>query len=377
MKKPEARMRTKLSDKALMRNNVLSSEFAAPWRNGGKPYKLLVRQISSAVLEAKGHVATTINETLVKTYWDIGKHIVEFEQEGNARAKYGDQLLVNLSKDLTVRLGKGFSKSNLFYMRLFYRRFPIFQSLLGKLGWTRLIEIIGIDNDLERNFYLVETIKENWSSRHLIKQKERGLFMQLALGKSKERILALAKRGNVLESPEDAIKDSYTLDFLNIHNPKPSESILEDALIGHLEHFLLELGKGFAFVGRQYRLTVNNTHYCADLVFYHVILKCYVVIDLKIGKVKQEDIGQMNLYLGYFAIDKSNDGDSPPIGIILAKEKDEVMVKYAMYGNNNNLFVSKYQFYLPDLGELRKVLSDQMKWERRDVDVARTTGASS
>jgi len=170
----------------------------------------------------------------------------------------------------------------------------------------------------------------------------------------------LAKHGNIIEEPEDAIKDTYTLDFLNLSEPKPSESTLEDALIDNLEHFLLELGKGFAFVGRQYRLTVNNTNYYADLVFYHIILKCYVVVDLKIGKVKQEDIGQMNLYLGYFAIDKNNDGDNPPIGIILAKEKDEVMVQYAMYGNNNNLFVSKYQLYMPDLEELRILLSRQI-----------------
>ncbi|MCL1856038.1 MAG: PDDEXK nuclease domain-containing protein, partial [Kiritimatiellaeota bacterium] len=320
----------------------------------------LVGQISLAVSGAKGHVATAINETLVKTYWTIGKYIVEFEQQGDRRAKYGKQLLVNLSKDLTVSLGKGFSKSNLFNMRLLYSRFPIFQAVLGKLGWTHLIEIIRIDDDLERNFYLAETINEKWSSRQLIKQKERGLFMQLALGKNKEKVLALAQHGNVIEKPEDTIKDAYTLDFLNIPEPRPSESVLEGALIENLEHFLLELGKGFAFVGRQYRLTVNNTHYYADLVFYHIVLKCYVVIDLKIGKVKQEDIGQMNLYLGYFAIDKNNDGDNPPIGIILTKEKDEVMVQYAMYGNNNNLFVSKYQFYLPDLDDLRKVLADQM-----------------
>jgi len=171
----------------------------------------------------------------------------------------------------------------------------------------------------------------------------------------------LSISGNLVENSEDIIKDTYTLDFLNIPELKHSESMIEDALIENLEHFLLELGKGFAFVGRQYRLTVNNTNYYADLVFYHIILKCYVVIDLKIGKVKQENIGQMNLYLGYFAIDKNNQGDNPPIGIILAKEKDEVMVEYAMYGNNNNLFVSKYQLYLPDLEELRKVVFKSVK----------------
>ena len=324
-------------------------------------YDLLIKQISILVADAKKRLATTINHTLVETYWNIGKHIVEFEQDGNTRARYGEQLLVKLSKDLTVSLGKGFSKSNLFNMRLFYTRFPIFQTVSGKLSWSHIIEIIGIDNQLERDFYLAETSNENWSVRDIKRQKERGLFMQLALGKNKEHILSLARHGNIIENPEDIIKDTYTLDFFNISEPKPSESALEDGLIENLEHFLLELGKGFAFVGRQYRLTVNNTNYYADLVFYHIILKCYVVIDLKIGKVKQEDIGQMNLYLGYFAIDKNNDGDNPPIGIILAKEKDEIMVQYAMYGNNNNLFVSKYQFYLPDLEELRTLLSKQIE----------------
>ena len=324
-------------------------------------YGLLIRQISSVVDNAKKQIATTINNALIETYWNIGKYIVEFEQDGNAKAKYGDGLLLNLSKDLTARLGKGYSKSNLFNMRLFYMRFPIFQAVPGILSWTVLVEIIRIDNELERDFYIAEAINQNWSSRQLIYQKERGLFMQLALSKNKEQILALSKYGNVIENPEDLIKDTYTLDFLNIPECKTSESALEDALIENIERFLLELGKGFAFIGRQYRLTVNNTNYYADLVFYHIILKCYVVIDLKIGKVKQEDIGQMNLYLGYFAIDKNNEGDNPPIGIILAKEKDEIMVEYAMYGNNNNLFVSKYQLYLPDLNELRNLLSKKIE----------------
>jgi len=323
-------------------------------------YDLLLMQISTLITNAKRHVATTINDTLVETYWNIGKYIVEFEQDGSARAKYGDQLLINLSKDLTTRLGKGFSRVNLQNMRLFFMQFPICQTVSGKLSWSHIIELVGIDDERERDFYLAEASNERWSVRELKRQKERGLFMQLALGKSKEQILALSERGNVVEKPEDTIKDTYTLDFLNLPEFKSSESALEDALIENIEHFLLELGKGFAFVGRQYRLTVNNTNYYADLVFYHVILKCYVIIDLKIGKVKQEDIGQMNLYLGYFAIDKSNDGDNPPIGIILAKEKDEIMVQYAMYGNNNKLFVSKYQLYLPDLDELRNLLSKQI-----------------
>jgi predicted nuclease of restriction endonuclease-like (RecB) superfamily len=323
-------------------------------------YNLLLGQIALLVTNARKSVATTINSALVETYWNIGKYIVEFEQHGSARARYGDKLLVNLSKDLTLSFGKGYSKSNLFNMRLFYMRFPIFQTLSGKLSWSHIIEIVSIDDELERNFYLAETINASWAVRELRRQKERDLFMQLALGKSSEQILSLAKTGNLIEKPEDAVKDTYILDFLNIPEPKPLESTLEEALINNLENFLLELGKGFAFVGRQYRLTVNNTNYYADLVFYHIILKCYVVIDLKIGKVKQEDIGQMNLYLGYFAIDKNNEGDNPPIGIILAKEKDEIMVQYATYGNNSHLFVSKYKLYLPDMDELRNLLFNQI-----------------
>jgi predicted nuclease of restriction endonuclease-like (RecB) superfamily len=326
-----------------------------------KQYDLLIQQISSLVSNAKKQVATAINNTLVETYWHIGKYIVEFEQDGKTKAKYGERLLVNLSKDLTATFGKGYSKSNLFNMRSFYNRVPIFQTLSGKLSWSHIIELVNIDNELERNFYFAESVNENWSVRELKRQKERGLFMQLALGKNKKQVLALAKTGNIVEKPEDVIKDTYTLDFLDIPEQRHSESALENALIENLGDFLLELGKGFAFVGRQYRLTVNNTNYYADLVFYHIILKCYVVIDLKIGKVKQEDIGQMNLYLGYFAIDKNNEGDKPPIGIILAKEKDEVMVQYAMYGNNNNLFVSKYQLYLPDLDELRNWVFKSLK----------------
>ena len=258
-------------------------------------YNLLIKQISSIVSDAKKQVAATINNALVETYWHIGKYIVEFELAGNARARYGDKLLVNLSKDLTALLGKGFSKSNLFNMRLFYSRFPIFQAVPGKLGWTHLVEIIRIDNELERNFYLAESVNENWSSRKLIQQKERGLFMQLALNKNKKQILALSKQGNIIEKPEDIIKSTYTLDFLNIPEVKHSETVLEDALIENLEQFLLELGKGF----------------------------------------------------------------------ILAKEKDEVMVQYAMYGNNNKLFVSKYQMYLPDIEDLRKLFYKSLKGKEK------------
>jgi predicted nuclease of restriction endonuclease-like (RecB) superfamily len=323
-------------------------------------YDGLIQQITLLVENAKQSVVTTVNAALVETYWNIGKHIVEFEQNGNVRAKYGDKLLVNLSKDLTLSLGKGYSRSNLFNMRLFYTRFPIFQAVPGKLSWTHLLEIIGIDNELERNFYIAETINNNWSYRELERQKERGLFYQLALSKGSNDILRLAKEGNQNEKAQDIIKSTYFLDFLGMSGNKPSEKTLENALIEHLEEFLLELGRGFAFVGRQYRLTIDNNDYYADLVFYHIILKCYVVIDLKTGKVRHEDIGQMNMYLGYFAIDKNNKDDNPPIGIILAADKNDIMIEYATYGMDAKLFVSKYQLYLPKLEELRSLLYKQI-----------------
>ncbi|MDR3189032.1 MAG: PDDEXK nuclease domain-containing protein [Prevotellaceae bacterium] len=238
--------------------------------------------------------------------------------------------------------------------------FSIFQAVPGKLSWSHLVEIINIENELERNFYIAEAINNSWGYRELERQKERGLFYQLALSKDNTEILHLASKGNQREKPQDIIKNTYFLDFLDLPNSKPSEKTLEDALIEHLEEFLLELGKGFAFVGRQYRLTIDNNDYYADLVFYHIILKCYVIIDLKSGKVRHEDIGQMNMYLGYFAIDKNNESDNPPIGIILAADKNDIMVEYATYGMDAKLFVSKYQLYLPDIEDLRNLLFNQL-----------------
>ena len=326
-------------------------------------YQVLVEQIEAIAKAAKQKAYKAIDTTLVEMNWHIGKYIVEYEQQGKSRAEYGSQLIPQLSRDLTLRLGKGFSRSNLANMRLLYLRFPIFQAVLGKLSWTQLLEIIPIENELERSFYVAETINQNWSYRQLAEQRNRGLFYQLASTKDKEDILALS-HGTAVEQPSDVVKSTYYFDFLGLQSPKYSEGELEDALVMHMEEFLLELGKGFAFVGRQYRLTIDNDDYYADLVFYHVILKCYVVIDLKRGKVKNEDIGQMNMYLGYFALDKNTKGDNPPIGIILAADKNEVMVQYATYGMDTNLFVAKYQLYLPDVDDLKELVAKELEKAR-------------
>ncbi len=238
---------------------------------------------------------------MVETYWNIGKYIVEFEQKGNIKAEYGKQLLVRLSKDLKLRLGKGYSRSNLYNMRKMYELYPIFQPLAGKLSWTNLCEILTISDELERDFYIAEASKQKWSKRTLRRQIESGLFLKLAVAKDKKEILDLAKMGQEINEPKDIIKSIYTLDFLNIEDKTNySESQLEEKIIEKLEDFLLELGKGFTFVGRQYPIHIGNDFYHADLVFYHRILKCFVIIDLKINKVKHEDIRTNEYVYGIF-----------------------------------------------------------------------------
>ena len=330
-----------------------------------KPVKIdnslssLINQIRILVEEARGNVIRNINKEILQTYWQIGKHIVEFEQKGNIKAEYGKQLLINLSKELSIELGKGFSRSNLTYMRLFYICYKKSETVSHQLSWSHYIELLKIDDGLERNFYQLQTIKENWSIRELKRHKTSALFQRLALSKDKKGILALAKKGHVVESGTDIVKDPYVLEFLNIPEKyRYSEKELEQKIIDNLQEFLLELGKGFAFIGRQYRVTLNNKHYHIDLVFYHRILKCFVLIDLKINDVEHRDIGQMNMYLGYFETEMNVSGDNPPVGIILTAEKDSVMVEYALHGISNKIFVSKYQLYLPDKKLLQKKVQE-------------------
>ena len=325
---------------------------------------LLADKIVQVIEEGKQALAISINETIKTTYWRIGRYIVEFEQDGNKRAKYGTALLSNLAKILRARAGRGYSHPNLNNMRKFYLMFPNFQTseksaakfqTSDKLSWSHICELITIDDDLEREFYAKECIAENWSVDYLHRQKESGLFMRLALSKDKAGVLALAEKGQQVQSPEDVVKATYTLEFLGLPD-KYKESQLEKKLIDNMQMFLLELGKGFTFVKRQYPLTINNVHYHVDLVFYHRVLKCFVLIDLKKGAVKHKDIGQMNMYLGYFAKEENVEGDNPPIGIILSHYKDELMVEYATYGMDSNLFVSKYELFLPNKAELRKMV---------------------
>jgi len=314
---------------------------------------------------------------LVQTYWQISHHIVEYEQGGNAKAEYGAELLNTLSRDLTMTFGKGFSRSNLFMFRKFYLTFPKIQTVSGqfemnhslsvKLSWSHYIEILKAANQLEISFYMKQCEKENWSVRELKRQMKSMLFYRLANSKDKKGLLELAEKGAEVEMTTDILKDPYVFEFLGIpQKVHYLEGELEEKLIQNLEHFLLELGKGFAFVGRQYRITIGSRNFYVDLVFYHRILKCFVLIDLKRGEIEHNDIGQMNLYLNYFAKEENVIDDNPPIGIVLGAYKDQILVEYATENLTNQLFVSKYQLFLPDKKQLQKELEKLLENDLND-----------
>lgn len=320
-------------------------------------YLDLLQQISDTYTQGRLRAVQAVNTHITQTYWQVGRQIVEFEQGGKARATYGKALISKLASDLSLRHGKGFSRTNLVYMRLLYLRYPISQKPSDLLSWSHYVELLKLDDDLERSFYEQQAIHEKWSVPELKRQKTTALFLRLAASKDKAGILQLAAQGQLIEQPADLLREPYVFEFLKIPEPYlVSETQLETLLCNHLQQFLLELGKGFTFVGRQYRVTLNNTHYKVDLVFYHRILRCFVLIDLKITDVQHQDIGQMNMYLGYFAAEENTEGDNPPIGIILSRNKDELLVEYATYQMSSQLFVQKYQLYLPEREELRREL---------------------
>lgn len=320
-----------------------------------KKYTKLIKDIGQSISKARTNAARAVNTELLKANWDIGRHIVEYEQDGSERAEYGSELLAKLSKDLTARFGKGFGRRNVLDMRRFYLTHEKWQTVSAKLSWSHYIELMSINDDEARQFYERQCIHENWSVRELEKHKESMLFERSRLGRKKRKVLQSVKKTLSVSTATDIIKDPYVLDFLKIENRKKiSEKDLEQRIIDNLQLFLLELGKGFAFIARQYRISIRNNHFKIDLLFYHRILKCFVLIDLKTRKVKHGDIGQMNLYLNYFKTEENTEGDNEPIGIILSAEKDEVLVEYAMGGISNKIFVSQYQLYLPEKAMLQE-----------------------
>jgi predicted nuclease of restriction endonuclease-like (RecB) superfamily len=335
-------------------------------------YNQLIGQIGDLLASGRQKAIHQVNTVLVNTYWEIGKHIVEFEQKGNEKAEYGSHLFERLSKDLTTAYGKGFSRSNLLYMRKLYLHFQICETpshVLSKrvtlshiLTWSHYFEILKADSDLEINFYSKQTEIERWSVRELKRQMKSMLFHRLALSKDKDGVLKLAKEGNLIEKPEDLIKDPFVLEFLNIpEQHQYLESELEEKLISNLQKFILELGKGFAFIGRQYRMSIGGKHFKVDLLFYHRILKCFVLIDLKRGEIDHQDVGQMNLYLNYIKKEEATEGDNEPVGIILGAYKNQILVEYATSSINNQILLAKYQLYLPNKEEIETALENLLE----------------
>jgi len=320
-------------------------------------YKRLVSLISGLWEKAKEKAALAINSELLDANWQTGRYIVEFEQGGNAKARYGEQLITNLAKDLTRLKGRGFSRSNLIYMRKLYLTFPKSETLSHQLTWSHYFELLKCDDELEMQFYMKECIKEGWKVRELKRQINSSLYQRLALSTDKAGVLALANEGHQVLSASDIIHDPYVLEFTGLPLQKRyKETDLEKALKANMEKFLLELGRGFAFIGRQYNIPIGARRFKVDLVFYHAILKCYVLIDLKRAEIRHSDIGQMNLYLNYFKNEICQPDDYPPIGIVLGARKDELLMEYALQGIDNNLFAARYQLYLPNRDELQSQL---------------------
>jgi len=316
----------------------------------------IIRQIRDRLFEARNRAASEVNSAMLQAYWDIGRIIIEHEQDGEIKAQYGQQLLAELSKELTNSIGRGFSKSNLYNMRNFYLEYQIFQTVSGKLTWSHYCELLGISDKNEREFYQNESINSRWSVRELNRQIETGLFERVLLSDgtiNKEKVLSLAKNGITIESPADILKNPYVFEFIGVPEPKPMlEKELEAKLIRHLEDFLLELGRGFMFVGSQQRITIGNVHYFVDMVFYNKILKAYILIDLKIGELKPEYAGQMNAYLNYYKSEINDKDDNDPVGIILCKTQKDFVAEYALGGLSNQVFAANYVYYIPNKEQL-------------------------
>ena len=333
--------------------------------------KDLIGQIREIMNTARYNVAREVNNEQLLAYWNIGRVIIEHEQDNSERAEYGKQTLKQLSRVLTKEFGKGFSRSNLQNMRAFYLAYPNCQTLSGKLSWSHYCELLIISDPDRRSFYEKECERSGWSVREMKRQIATSLFERLLLsdGKAnKEKVYELATKGQELAVPEDIVKDPYVFEFLGIPESKPVlESDLEKALVRQIEDFMLELGRGFMFVGTQQRVTQNNTHYYVDMVFYNKELHAYVLIELKTVKLMPEAVGQLNMYLNYYAAEVNEPGDNPPIGIILCTDKDNVSAEYALGGLSNNIFASTYTYVIPEKEKLiAQVEAVLEKWEDKE-----------
>ncbi len=317
--------------------------------------------IKELIVNSRNRVYQTVNTEMLSLYWNIGKAIMEIQQ-GDERALYGETVLEKLSQKLTDEFGKGFSKRNLERMRKFYIYFPIATTVSSQLSWSHYLELLKVDEEAKRNFYIKETINSRWSVRELQRQIGSLLYERLVLSSDKQKILELAEKGHELKTSKDLVKDPFVLEFLDIkENTNYLESDLEKNILEHLKEFLLELGKGFMFVGSQVRLTLEEDHFYPDLIFYNRLLKCFVIIDLKIGKVTHQDIGQMQMYVNYYDREIKSDDENPTVGILLSTLKNKTVVKYTLPEDNKNIFSSSYKLHLPTEQELIEAVEEEKK----------------
>lgn len=321
--------------------------------------KDIYEEIRGLLKSARENIVSTINSTMAKTYFLIGKRIVEEEQNGEKRAEYGEELVKNLSLKLTKEFGKGFSKTNLKQMKSFYIAYRKGQTLSDqfRLSWSHYLILMRMENLDERNFYEIEAVENNWSLRELRRQIDSALYERLVLSRDKGKVKSLALKGQIIEKPEDVVKDPYILEFLGLEEQNSySENRLETEIINNLEKFLLELGKGFTFVGRQVRFTFDEKHFRVDLVFYNRLLKCFVLIDLKIGEVTHQDLGQMQMYVNYYDRYVKLDDENKTIGIIICRDKNDTLVKMTLPEDNQQIFASRYMTVLPSKEEFKKIV---------------------
>jgi len=351
----------------------------------------LYSQIAELLFEARKKIVRNVNQTMVYTYYEIGKRIVDFEQKGKERAEYGKKLIKNLSVKLTRDFGKGFSITNLQQMKNFYLVYGKQQTLSVKseklkaqtlsaelnnknseipsrkyktldfhLSWSHYLKLMRIENEDERKFYEIEAAQNNWSLRELHRQFDSALYQRLALSRDKKKIKELSEKGQIISKPSDTLKDPYILEFIGLsENPTYSETELEQKLIDKLEHFLLELGKGFTFVARQKRITFDEKHFRIDLVFYNRILKSFVLVDLKIGELNHQDLGQLQMYVNYYDRFVKLEDENKTIGIILCQDKSDTLVEITLPEDNEQIFASKYQTILPSKEELKRLIESK------------------
>ena len=324
-------------------------------------FNLFFNNIKDLVINSRNKVYQVVNIEMLNLYWNIGKSIIEIQQ-GEERANYGDTILDKLSQKLTSEFGKGFSKRNLERMRKFYLLYQNWQTVSAKLSWSHYLELIKIDEEPKRNFYLNECINSSWSVRELQRQRDSLLYERLIISADKEKILELSEKGQVLKSSKDLVKDPFVLEFLDIkENTNYLENDLEKNIIEHLKEFLLELGKGFSYVGNQVRLTLEEEHFYPDLVFYNRLLKCFVIIDLKVGKVSHQDIGQMQMYVNYYDRKIKQNDENKTIGILLSTNKNETVVKYTLPEDNKTIFSSEYKLHMPTEQDLIKAVEEEKR----------------